>query len=232
MSATVAPETLLDNVFWHALTGEQAGIAEGAGRARRYAHGFSPILGFADQAAPDFAALAPFCEVGERFYVQGWSGLPAPGWPLALESTMFLMTWQGPSSLDDPALDAEPLGPQHVEEAVALATLTNPGPFGPATLRMGEYFGLFEDGRLVAMAGERVHAGPWREVSGICTHPDLQGRGMARRLAGKIVSRQLRRGLRPFLHVMASNIGARALYLRMGFGDHHETVVRVVERVV
>ena len=53
---------------------------------------------------------------------------------------------------------------------------------------------------------------------------------MARRLAGKIVSRQLRRGLRPFLHVMAANTGARALYLRMGFGDHHETVVRVVER--
>jgi ribosomal protein S18 acetylase RimI-like enzyme len=132
---------VLDNVFWHALTGEQASIAEGSGGARRYARGFSPILGFADQAAPDFAALDP-----------------------------------------------------------------------------------------VSGVGERVHAGRWREVSGICTHPQHQGRGLARRLASKIVSRQLRRGQAPFLHVMSANAGARALYLRMGFGDYHETVVRVVEK--
>lgn len=223
-------QTLLDNVFWHALTGEQAAIAEGAGNARRFAHGYSPILGFADQARPDFAALEPVCDAGERFYVQGWSGEPAAGWPLALESTMFLMTWQGAGALEDPAPEAIALGPKHADEAVALAKLTNPGPFGPATLKMGEYFGFFEGGRLVAMAGERVHAGRWREVSGICTHPHSQGRGLARQLASKIVSRQLARGLVPFLHVMSANAGARALYLRMGFGDYHETVVRVVER--
>jgi ribosomal protein S18 acetylase RimI-like enzyme len=223
-------QAILDNVFWHALTGEQAHIAQGAGGARRFARGYSPILGFADQSRPDFAALEDCCDVDERFYVQGWTGEAAPGWPVALESTMFLMVWQGPASLDDPAPDALPLGPQHADEALALARLTNPGPFGPATLGMGEYFGIFEGGRLVAMAGERAHAGRWREVSGICTHPHEQGRGLARRLAAKLVSRQLRRGQVPFLHVMSANAAARALYLKMGFGDYHETPVRVVER--
>ena len=223
-------QAILDNVFWHALTGEQAAIAQGSGGARRFARGYSPILGFADQQAPDFGSLEAVCEVGERFYVQGWTGAAPANWPVVLDSTMFLMTWQGEGALEDPAPEAVPLGPRHAEEAVALAKLTNPGPFGPDTLRMGEYFGLFEAGRLVAMAGERAHAGRWREVSGICTHPQLQGRGLARRLASKIVSRQLARGQVPFLHVMGANAGARALYLRMGFADYHETPVRVVEK--
>jgi ribosomal protein S18 acetylase RimI-like enzyme len=222
--------TVLDNVFWHALIGEQACIAEGSGGARRFARGYSPILGFEQPQAPDFAGLDAVCDPGERFYVAGWSGPPAPGWPVVLESTMFLMSWQGASSLPDPAPDAVALGPQHVDEAVALARLTNPGPFGPATLKMGEYFGLFEGGRLVAMAGERAHAGRWREVSGICTHPHSQGRGLARQLTSRLVSRQLQRGQVPFLHVMHANAGARALYQRLGFRDYHETVVRVVER--
>ena len=221
---------VLDNVFWHALTGEQAGIAEGRGGARRYARGYSPIVAFADRSNPDFAALDACCAAGERFHVEGWHGEPAPGWKLVVEASMHLMTWTGAPAVEDPAPDAVALGPAHADEAVALARLTNPGPFDAATLRMGEYFGLFEQGRLVAMAGERAHAGPWREVSGICTHPAWQGRGLARRLATKVVARQLQRGLRPFLHVVASNIRAHALYVSMGFTDYHETGVRILER--
>lgn len=220
----------LDNVFWHALTGEQSAMAAGAGGARRYARGFSPILGFADADEPDFAVLAPFCEPDEHFYVRGWSGPMPEGWQLHVDATMFLMSWQGDLPERDEAPDAIALGPEHVPEAVALATLTNPGPFGPRTPEMGEYFGLFEDGRLIAMAGERVHSGKFREVSGICTHPDFQGRGLARRLTLKVVRRQMLRGLQPFLHVVSRNTGAHGLYQRLGFVDYHETVVRVVSR--
>ena len=221
---------MLGNVFWHALTGEQAEFASGEGAARRYARGFSPILGFADQRAPDFAALAPHCEMGERFYVQGWSGEPPADWQVDLDASMFLMTYKGEMPAQDEAPDALPLTAGHVEEAVALAILTNPGPFGPRTPELGEYFGLFESGRLIAMAGERVHAGRYREVSGVCTHPDHQGRGLARRLTQKVLRRQMLRGQVPFLHVMSHNTGAHALYQRMGFVDYHETVVRVVSR--
>ena len=221
---------LLGNVFWHALTGEQAQIAEGEGAARRYARGFSPILGFADQRDPDFAALVPFCDIGERAYVQGWAGDAPDAWQIDVDASMFLMTYKGELPARDEAPDAVPLHAGNVEEAVALATLTNPGPFGPRTLEMGDYFGLFENGRLIAMAGERVHAGRYREVSGVCTHPDFQGRGLARRLTFKVLRRQMQRGQVPFLHVMSHNTGAHGLYQRMGFVDYQETVVRVVSR--
>ncbi len=55
-------------------------------------------------------------------------------------------------------------------------------------------------------------AGDLHEISGICTHPDFQGRGLAKKLTLKLVQRQLRRGKTPFLHVMADNAPARALY--------------------
>jgi predicted GNAT family acetyltransferase len=78
------------------------------------------------------------------------------------------------------------------------------------------------------MAGERMCAGALREISGVCTHPDFQGRGFARRLMTKLIRRQMRRGEVPFLHVMRSNAAAHGLYERMGFRDYRESVVRVV----
>ena len=80
------------------------------------------------------------------------------------------------------------------------------------------------------MAGERMFAGRLREVSGVCTHPDFQGRGLARRLVAKLIARQVARGEAPFLHVMRDNAAAHRLYVGMGFRDYRETVVRVVSR--
>jgi len=221
---------LLDNIAWHTLAGPHAKYAAGSGNARRYAGGFSPILGFADARDPDFAAIAPFCEPAEHFYCDGWSGRVAAGWRVDAESTMFKMIWDADMPAVDEAPEAVPLGPSHASQALELAALTRPGPFGPRTIELGEYFGCFEGTRLVAMAGERMHPGTLREISGVCTHPDFQGRGFARRLMLKLVRRQLRRAETPFLHVMRDNAGARRLYARMGFRDYRESVVRVVSR--
>ncbi len=221
---------LLDNIVWHALTGPHARFSAGGDEARRYARGFSPIIGFADQARPNFAALVPVCELGEHFYTDGWSGTAPSGWRIELEATMFKMIWEAAVRADDAAPEAVPLGPEHAAQALALAELTRPGPFGLRTIELGDYFGVFDDERLIAMAGERMHAGALREISGVCTHPDHQGRGLARRLMLKLIRRQMQRHETPFLHVMSSNVGARQLYERMGFRNYKESVVRVIAR--
>jgi ribosomal protein S18 acetylase RimI-like enzyme len=218
---------LLDNAIWQALSGSQAHHAVGTDTVRRYARGFSPIIGSADPAQPDFPALAPFCDAGEHFYCGDWSG-PAPaGWKIDEESTMFRMVWGGGPVPDDPG-DVAPLGPEHASQALGLATLTKPGPFGLRTIELGDYFGCFDGPRLVAMAGERMRAGRLREISGVCTHPDHQGRGLAHRLVARLVRRELQRGETPFLHVMRDNTAARGFYERMGFRNYREIVVRVV----
>jgi ribosomal protein S18 acetylase RimI-like enzyme len=219
---------LLDNIMWNCLSGPHAEFATGEGAIRRYAPGFSPIVGCEDPGRPDFDTLSRYCQPGDAFYVDIWSGTPPPGWEIEKEARMFKMVWQAPTPREDAAPDAIPLRPEHASQAVELAKLTNPGPFGIRTPELGEYFGYFDGGRLIAMAGERLCAGDLHEISGICTHPDYQGKGLARKLSLKLVLRQMLRGKTSFLHVLGHNTAARNLYEKLGYRNYRETTVRVV----
>jgi len=221
---------LLDNIFWHALSGPQAKFATGNQAARRYAPGFSSIVAFADQFQPDLSALAAFCEPGEHFYTEGWTGAAPVGWQVKFDSMMLKMVWDADMPPADAAPDAVPLNAGHALQALELAELTHPGPFGLRTIELGEYFGVFDGARLIAMAGERSYAGTLREISGVCTHPEFQGRGLAKQLMLKLIRREMLRKETPFLHVMHDNAGARQLYERMGFRNYKETVVRVISQ--
>lgn len=221
----------LDAIFWNTLTGPHARHASGAGAARRYAAGFSPIIAFDDNRHPDFAALAPWCAAGEVFYCEGWQGACPDGWRIDAETTMFRMVWDAACATADGAPDAVRLGLEHADQAVALAALCRPGPFGPRTIELGDYFGYFEGGRLIAMAGQRMRVPGYTEISGVCTHPDAQGRGLAKKLMGKLIHRQMQAGELPFLHVMRANQTAHDFYLRMGFKDYIESTVRVLTRL-
>ncbi|MCB1886075.1 MAG: GNAT family N-acetyltransferase [Rhodocyclaceae bacterium] len=220
---------VLGNIVWHALTRDQAAFASGDGAARRFAIGFSPLLGFADPHNPDFDAIAPRCAAGERFYCLHWQGPSPPGWHIEDDGRICLLVCDEPGgNCHDPEL--EPLTAVHVPQAMALAERTRPGPFGPRTIELGEYVGIFDAGRLVAMAGERMRAGRYREISGVCTDPAFRGKGLARRLVAHLQARQRARGEVSFLHVMRDNAGARRLYAALGYRVHLETQVRVVVR--
>lgn len=113
-------------------------------------------------------------------------------------------------------------------EMLALATLTVPGPYAAKTNRLGGFVGIRRDGRLLAMAGERMKPGRHTEVSGVCTHPDHRGRGYAGFLMRLVAARILARGEEPFLHCYASNAGAIALYRRLGFEPHQSVTATVL----
>ena len=220
-----------DNIFWAAMNGAQRAQSAGTDRARRYARGYSPILAFADPDQPALDDLLPHAGADERLYVADWGGAAPPGWKIEVESRMHRMVWTAPRPPSDEPPDARPLTTADAAQAVDLAARTQPGPFGPRTLELGTYLGCFDaDGRLLAMAGERAHAPGVREISGVCTDPAAQGRGLARRLMSELIRRELQRGETPFLHVMHTNTHALALYRRMGFETVHEPVVRVVSR--
>lgn len=220
----------LDNIAWHTLTGPHARFASGSGDARRYAQGYPPIVGFRDPERPDFAALLPWCEPGEHVYCGGWSGPEPAGWRIEADALMYQMVWDAGMPARDEVPEAVRLGPAHVDEVLALIDIALPGPFGPRNVDLGEYFGVFEDGQLVAMAGERLCAGALREISAVATRPEHRGRGHAQRLMRKLIRREMQRGEIPFLHVLKDNAGAHALYLKMGFRNHAELPVRVLVR--
>lgn len=223
----------LDNIVWHTLSGPQAAFAEGAGAARRYARGFSAILGFADPLRPDFESLGACCEPGEQFYCLHWGDAAPMGWRIDAEDTLLMMVARrSPAGqAAGGGVEIVRLDTSHVGLALALAERTRPGPFGPRTIELGEYFGVFDGAALVAMAGERMEAGEFREISGVCTDPAYQGRGLARRLVAHLARRQRARGQTSFLHVVAANAGARHLYESLGFEVRREVRVRVVSRL-
>jgi predicted GNAT family acetyltransferase len=109
------------------------------------------------------------------------------------------------------------LGDDDVPEMLELTRLTNPGPFLPRTIEMGDYIGVRDGGRLVAMAGERFHVEGWTEISAVCTAPTHRGRGLATKLLRAGAAGIEARGERVFLHVVASNTGAIRLYEALGF---------------
>jgi GNAT superfamily N-acetyltransferase len=222
---------LLDNIMWNCLSGPHLRFATGHGGVRRYAAGFSPIVGFATPHEPDFETLSNYCAAGERFYCDIWNGAAPAGWQIEREAPMLKMVWEGPCPETDAAPDAVTLEARHFPQALELAIQRNPGPFGPRTPELGTYFGFFEEGRLIAMAGERMCAGNLREISAVCTHPDFLGRGLAKRLSLKLVREQMLRGEVPFLHVIATNTVARNLYEKLGFRNRVETLLRVISRV-
>jgi ribosomal protein S18 acetylase RimI-like enzyme len=221
---------LLTQVVWHSLTGAHRAFSSGTDTIRRYAKGFSPIIGYATPEQPDFAGIEPYCDEGEHLYCGGWKGAVPAGWKLEEDSAAGQMVWAGDRLPEADFQRCVRLGPQHVPQIVALVALTNPGPFGERTIELGEYFGIFEGPRLVAVAGERFKVGELREISAVCTHPEFQGRGLARTLVSHLINRQSHRRETPFLHVMVDNAPARSLYQRLGFNWIQELPVRVVTR--
>ena len=178
-------------------------------------HDLIALVQFGDQAY----VMTPFTTDYENVLLslslisnpREWGRFPEFG------TTMLRMVWSGPSDVEDEAGDATPLSAHHASAALELAELTRPGPFAIRTIELGDYFGYFDNGRLVAMAGERFFSWPFREVSGVCTHPSAQGRGLAKRLMSKLLHLELERGEIPFLHVVTSNTVACTLYERIGF---------------
>ncbi|HEV7779710.1 MAG TPA: GNAT family N-acetyltransferase, partial [Chitinophagaceae bacterium] len=98
-----------------------------------------------------------------------------------------------------------------------LATLTRPGPFAKRTICFGSYFGIFDNEKLVAMTGQRLHVDNFTEISAVCTHPDHTGKGYAFNLLQHQLQIILQQGQHPFLHVREDNQRAIGLYERMGF---------------
>ena len=129
------------------------------------------------------------------------------------------MVADGTPTLETDSIETEVvrLGDADVEEMMSLVALTEPGPFYEKTNQLGTYIGAREEGRLIAMAGERLRAPGVSEISAVCTHPDARRRGLAAKLTMDMVSEIRERDQLPLLHVATSNTPAIKVYEQLGF---------------
>lgn len=221
----------LDRPAWSALTGRQAHLAIVSGGARRYDPAYGVFAGLGDKSAASLSGLGALVAAhGDVALLEADPATEAPGVAVASQDLGVQMTAERLTAAPAPGFAMVPLTDADGPQMLALATLTRPGPFFERTHQLGDFFGVKADGRLVAMAGERMKPDGFTEVSGVCTHPDHRGRGYAGALMRLVAGRILDRGETPFLHAYASNRGAIALYQTLGFTLRREVLMTRLTR--
>lgn len=220
--------SVLDDPAWNALTTDHAALGQRNGAAARYRSELSPIGGLARYDAEAFAELRPLVEPQGAVGLVSVAQYEVPAdWELLQAVPAFQMVCESPPT----AVELVPvqLTAADAEEALELATATEPGPFRAGTIGMGRYFGLrAEDGRLMAMTGERMRLGNLTEVSAVCTWPEFRGRGLAKALVSHVSALIAAEGRVPFLHVKTENTPAIALYEKLGFAVRKQVTFTVV----
>ena len=222
----------LDRPVWSCLTGAQAHLAHGGDTAVRIDPGYGPFAAARDPSDPSqtaLAALLPGADDAIALIEPAAWPVP-PGLRLEQSSELLQMVAERPSlgDGDDPRVGL--LAEGDVGEMSALALATKPGPWAPLTHSYGDFYGIRIDGRLAAMAGERMLPAGYAEVSAVCTWPEFRGQGLAAVLMQTVMRGFVTRGDTPFLHSYAQNAGAIRLYKALGFRARRTMTLTVLVR--
>lgn len=226
-------DAVLDNPVHASVRTERGGphahLARHRGGAAAFDADVAPFHAVPDEpTAADFADLAALLGAGGHTTLVGLREAPPAAWQptYRLPGLQLVAPWlpgAAPADLPAPDPEAVVLGPADVPAMVALVAATQPGPFFARTHLLGSYVGFRDaEGRLVAMAGERLQPAGWVEISAVCTAVEARGRGYAGRLVTTVAAGALASGRRPLLHALADNTGAIRLYESLGFTVRRE----------
>ena len=210
--------SLLDNPVFNALSSGDSHLGTGTENVKYFDKEVSPYAGFKEDYKKGFEDLHQFLPSGRNILYATRKKISEPkGWKIlvAIEGLQFV--FESGKSIVLNEIELVPLGRNHVDEMIALAKLTKPGPFDRRTIEFGNYFGIFENENLVAMTGQRLHVPGFSEVSAVCTHPLHIGKGYAGILLAHQIDIIIKSGQQPFLHVRSDNVRAIYLYEKAGF---------------
>lgn len=205
----------LANPVWHSLNEKDEEFSISFGRAKFFLPQYCPF-GATESGQMKPAEIDHYAGLSDNFYIVGNQPLDAPRVILQNELVTIQMVLTG---VPKPGVHhgITRLNGSFDAELFKLVNLVQPGFFGEWTSLMGDYFGIFEKGRLVAATGERMKMDGFTEISAVVTHPDFTGRGFGKRLVAHTAEKVLSEGCIPFLHVNEKNSVARKLYENLGF---------------
>jgi len=220
----------LDRPVWASLTTHHASLSEGNALARRFARDVNLFASACDDTPAAVAALAVLVQPGETVVLLQVPKIVIPQGLVEVKASQGVQMVATRRMLLEATSDMLTLTDEDAPEMLELATLTEPGPFLARTHTMGTFLGIRIGGRLAAMAGERMRFPGYTEVSGVCTHPEFRGRGLARRLSAAIATGIQARGDQAFLHAWKTNHSAISLYEGLGFKVRTEVNIAVLKR--
>lgn len=216
----------LDNPIWTALNSGSLHFSFGDEKIRFIDRKMGFFVAMPAYEKKDLEQLHDTLELGKRVILFTSHVLDLDSRWLVHNDHEMLQMIGTRSYLDHPECsEIQALGQSEVAAMLTLTKLTKPGPFFENTFHFGGYFGCFNDGILVSMAGSRLVAGDFTEVSAVCTHPEFQGLGMSKRVLPHVLKYVQKLGKTPFLHLYPENIPALKLYESLGFVSR--TLLRV-----
>jgi ribosomal protein S18 acetylase RimI-like enzyme len=207
----------LDNPVWSSLNGEHATLGRRSPHAARYLADVAPFVGVDADAKDAGEELTGLVSPGESvLFVGPQANVPPSAWRMEPLESIAQMIFESDSSIaSGPAMTE--LSNAHAADVLDLTARVYPHYFRPRTMAMGRYLGIYDDKKLVAIAGERMQFGRYVELSAICTDPAYTGRGYAQHLVNRLIADIRRANCIPFLHVSHRNTRAKALYEHLGF---------------
>jgi len=224
-------EHILDNPIFNALGSGNENFSIGNDRAKFFSPDIALFAGVKKHSQGDFNVLFRISPAESIFILFAPAEIRIPEqWKLVRRMEISQMVYDGtvpPAATDHPFAD---LQEKHVPDMLALTKMTNPGPFLPGTIKFGNYRGIFEGNRLIAMAGQRLQPKPYIEISAVCTHPDYLGKGYAGMLITDQISGILAGPGIPFLHVRDDNAIAIRLYQKLGFSTRKKLTAFVIQK--
>jgi predicted GNAT family acetyltransferase len=222
-------EHVLDNPAWNALISGNKHLSYGNGEVRYFDKEVSPFAAFKYNTADNFQLLYELLPHNGPVLVVTHAEIEIPArWKVLQLIRGLQMVCDIMKEQDEVQAELVSLTDRHVPQMLTLAKLTNPGPFAEKTINFGHYQGIFENGNLVAMAGQRLHVFNYAEISAVCTHPDYTGKGYARQLLVNQVNRIKAVSVIPFLHVRYDNGRAIKVYESLGFSTRREVYFYVI----
>ena len=226
---------ILDNMIWNAITTGNKDIAIKNDDVGCYLPEIAPFAGMKNFNDPNLKKLYEFIPANRSVAISSLNKMDHDEgrWKLIQPMDITQMVYEDSVNTFTTKNSQliVPLSDEHVPQMIELTALTRPGPFLQQTIRFKNYFGIFIEGRLAAMTGQRMHPKPYMEVSAVCTHPDFRGLGYAKALMLHVMKIILDNSFTPFLHVLSNNINAIELYKTIGFRTRKQIFVDVIRRL-
>ena len=226
---------ILDNMIWNAITTGNKDIAIKNDDVGCYLPEIAPFAGMKNFNDANLKKLYEFIPAGRSVAISSLNKMDHDEgrWKLIQPMDITQMVYEHSVNIFTTKNSQliVPLSDEHVPQMIELTALTRPGPFLQQTIRFKNYFGIFVDGRLAAMTGQRMHPKPYMEVSAVCTHPDFRGLGYAKALMLHVMKIILDNSFTPFLHVLSNNSNAIELYKTIGFRTRKQIFVDMIRRL-
>ncbi len=210
-------ELTLKNPVWYALGEAHNKFSIAFNGVKFYDPKICPFGAFED-AFKTASALNEYAKLVDSFFLVSENKTPA------FDDSFVVLDRkiEGVQMVLDSLIDCKitetiiPLTREHIDEVYDLVWLVMPGYYEKRSFDMGKYFGIFKDGKLVSVTGQRMQTYGFIEVSAVVTHPDFTRRGLAKQLVVHTTKEILKTKKEAILHTTKSNPAIK-LYERLGY---------------